>query len=242
MAADVRQRKSVLDREELANIWRSILRADPTALFESESARLEARAGLGDEIAQPGLVGPRYASGGVLFLGKNPGKGGSDISESDRIQYDLLRALRDAPDSELLERFDSLNEILATRVMPSWSLVQKYIQPVFAAAGWSMLNVAYLNLLKWRSEAVNTTLLRASWSAHTRLQYRALRPSFVVVLGRTTFDPFVGFLNKFGDERPTYCAWIKRRRRDTQDPDETALAQIRKISRDLVKHFNGSAA
>jgi hypothetical protein len=89
----------VADRLELAKLWQSILRTDPNRLFGPDTDILMDRPNTGDDLPQPGFVGPLYRPGGVLFLGNNPGNGPSDPNDLDNLEIRHIRALRDLKDA-----------------------------------------------------------------------------------------------------------------------------------------------
>jgi hypothetical protein len=229
-------------RDELAALWQRILRAKPDAIFGASSPCIEDRLDLGDEIPQPGFVGTRYRSGGVLFLGKNPGKGGAQKSEEDRLQFEALHRLRDANPADLRCLFEDLCELLARRVMPTWGIVRNYVNPVLSKVGAGLDDVAYLNLLKWRSEATNAHLFDASWKAHTGEQYSKLNPGFVIALGYSTRYRFETLLGRFGERAPTNMRFLERSRSDAMPPPASTIERIPEITKELAAWLQRGAA
>ena len=102
----------MLDRSELAQLWQSILRTDPDRLFGWDAERLAERPGSGDELPQPGFVGPSYRPGGVLFLGNNPGKGTLPFDALEEQHVRALRNLEAADPDSLSGSFGTLLESL----------------------------------------------------------------------------------------------------------------------------------
>lgn len=229
-------------RDDLAAIWQEILHAKPDTMFGSASHRIEDRHSLGDEIPQPGFVGTRYRSGGVLFLGKNPGKGGALMSQEDALQFEVLHRLRDANLADLRTRFDDLCKLLGRRVMPTWGVVQNYVMPVLSGAGAELDDIAYLNLLKWRSEDTSADLFNASWAAHTGKQYSKLNPGLVIAIGISTRDLLEKLLRKFGERPPANLFFLERSRRDAMAPPASTIARTPEIAKEVAARLRRSAA
>ncbi|QIN82759.1 hypothetical protein GBA63_08940 [Rubrobacter tropicus] len=166
----------MIDRTELSRLWQAILRTDPHRLFGRDAERLAQRPGSGDELPQPGFVGPSYRLGGVLFMGKNPGKGAVPHNALEEAHIRALRNLQSAGPDSLLTSFEALTEDL-TRIMSAWDIVRNYVRPIISRADMDLDSIAYLNLLKWRSDAEPTmSMFRRSWQAHTNDQFHQLRP------------------------------------------------------------------
>jgi hypothetical protein len=172
------------ERTELAELWRKILQTDPETLFHSELGRLQNRS-WGDRIAQPGYVGPNYRPGGVAFVSMNPGGGrGTGLGREDLLQYEALKQLRDCTDAEAAEKFEALTTILQ-QIMPTWTIIQRFVDPILLGSGIAFSLIAYFNLLKWRtSDSSNLKkLYEISWHHHTQEQVRILAPSVVIAIG-----------------------------------------------------------
>jgi hypothetical protein len=170
-------------QEALALLWQRTLRTDPSVLFGPLSARLQTRH-FGDRLAQPGYVGSGYRPGGVLFVSMNPGAGGEGLGREDLQQYAALQALRGCAPAQTLERFQALNALLQG-VMPTWKIFEVYVAPVLGPSGLAFADVAYLNLLKWRTLKSKNLgkLYQLSWLHHTRAQLESLRPRTVIAIG-----------------------------------------------------------
>jgi hypothetical protein len=70
-------------------------------------------------------------------------------------------------------------------VAPTWRFNRILTARVLDALGLRWPQIAYLNLLKWRSKgkASLATLYNWSWEKHTSAQIQALEPGRVIVLG-----------------------------------------------------------
>lgn len=171
-------------RTNAALLWRRILTADPDAIFGAEASRLMNR-NWADPLPQPGYMGQRYLPGGLVFVSMNPGAGPQDgLSVDDQRQYSALQRLRDADEAAALAAFDELTQVLAG-IMPGWKIHQNFVAPVLRAAGLDFSQVAYVNLLKWRTTASSglARLYALSWDHHTREQLDLLAPSRVIAIG-----------------------------------------------------------
>jgi hypothetical protein len=180
----VRDNGRVDTRQAAARLWRGILRTDPGAIFGPEAARLLNRH-WADRLPQPGYIGTRYGPGGLVFVSMNPGAGPHDgFSPEDVRQYRALEGLRDADDAALCPAFDELTTALAD-IMPTWKIHRNFVAPVMAAARVDFSQVAYVNLLKWRTKASSglARLYALSWQHHTREQLALLAPGRVIAIG-----------------------------------------------------------
>jgi hypothetical protein len=171
-------------RESAARLWRRILNADPAALFGREAVRLLNRNGR-DRLPQPGYVGAGYQAGGLVFVSMNPGAGPQNgLSAEDLRQYRALETLRDATDGAASAAFDALTGVLA-EVMVTWNIHRNFVVPVLKAAHTDFRQVAYLNLLKWRTAKSSGLhrLYQLGWDDHTCAQFELLAPGRVIAIG-----------------------------------------------------------
>ena len=102
--------------------------------------------------------------------------------------------MRDARREELLAAFQDLNTTLA-KIMPTWRIYRKLVEPILIGAGKSISQIAYLTLLQWRT--TERTGLRPlydiCWTAHTKEQLQVLKPEMVVVLGKAAAQVYASF-------------------------------------------------
>jgi hypothetical protein len=169
---------------QLALLWRRILRRDPQALFAPHNGRLLRRHD-GDDLAQPGFVGRHYTAGGLVFVSMNPGGGErAGRGPGDRVLYQALRTLRDSTGEGILPAFESLIDLLE-KGMPNGRIFCNFVRPVLEYAGVRFSDVAYLNLLKWRTQSSRglKELYEISWRDHVMEQVSLLEPRLVVAIG-----------------------------------------------------------
>jgi hypothetical protein len=115
----------------------------------------------------------------------NPGGGTQGgLSVDDQRQYSALQCLRDADEARAFGVFDELTRALA-EIMPRWKIHRNFVAPVLNAAGLEFSDVAYVNLLKWRTTTSNglARLYTLSWDHHTREQIELLAPGRVIAIG-----------------------------------------------------------
>jgi hypothetical protein len=182
-----------------------------------------------DRLCQPGLVGRRYARGGILILGLNPAAGGDGMSPGDLIQYERLKALQEASDAELISRFEHLVDHLVS-FMPAWSIIENTgINAILNAHKISFQDVAYLNVCKWRTKtsSLSVCLKNESWHL-TRKQVELLKPARTIVLGTGLWDWFA----RHGMPGARDC-FIPRTRGDLRLAPE-ALPIIDELKRELL--------
>jgi hypothetical protein len=171
-------------RTELAVLWRQILHTNPDKLFEAEVGRLQNRS-WGDQLPQPGYVGPDYEIGGLAFVSMNPGGGrGIGLGAEDLKQYKALERLRDDRESEARENFEALTLILQ-EIMPTWTITQRFVLPILQQSGIAFSAISYFNLLKWRTSNSSKLgkLYDRSWTDHTSEQVSLLSPGVVIAIG-----------------------------------------------------------
>lgn len=116
---------------------------------------------------------------------------------------------------------------LADRIMPSWPIVRNVVTPVLRATSNGFRSIAYLNLVRFRTqtEHVPAALLDRSWPGF-REQVEALRPGFIVVLGKLTYNQFLRGERLFGSFGVPHTK-IQRMKGDVSLPPEARDDLIR---------------
>jgi hypothetical protein len=171
-------------REPSALLWQKILRTNPSRLFSGHGSRLLRRHAF-DCLPQPGYVGSRYRAGGLLFVSMNPGAGSQGGRNPDDLrQYSALQTLRDADGASICAAFDEAMAVLAD-IMPRWKIYRNFVEPLLGGSGMDFSEVAYINLLKWRTSSSDglSPLYQLSWKDHTGAQFDLLAPRRVVAIG-----------------------------------------------------------
>ena len=147
-----------------------------------------------------GYVGRSYRHGqGLLLLGINPGGGGDADryrTTEDEELYPLLADFKNAHSGGVVERFESANSCFA-RVVQRWNLWTIFL-PTLAAAGRSIGDVAYMNVVPYRTRKNNTPPIaarRLAWARIVEPTIRLLAPQAIIALGKKA-DAVVQPLNK----------------------------------------------
>lgn len=178
----------------LALHWRDTLLLDPEKIFGLEAERLLNR-NWGDRVPQPGYVGPDYRPGGLIFVSMNPGGGPMEgLGNEDLRMYEALNRLRNCKTAQATKCFTALAHLLQG-VMPTWKIYKVFVAPVLGYSNNAFTNVAYLNLLKWRTKKSSglNNLYKLSWENHTRQQVELLQPGTVVAIGTDAGKAFRRF-------------------------------------------------
>ena len=204
---------------QVALLWQEILRSDPAAAFSGTVGSAIDRSHGHDRLPQPGFVGSGYKPKGVLILGQNPGNDavGKGEAVADLHQYQILRCLRDAKDTESAESAShALMAALDTTVMPTWRIVQNVVMPLLKKLHLDLKDIAYLNLVKFRT--VNSDfpsrIYDHSWF-QTSMQIELLEPQVIIVLGVRTYKEF-----KLRYKGQVQHFRVQRSIGDTRLPDE----------------------
>jgi hypothetical protein len=213
----------------LAGIWCDILSyADRReSLFGTLTDRLLDRHPE-DRIPHPGFVGSQYTTGGLLFLGMNPGAGGDGRTRDELPHYERLRQLQTAAPQDRVRAFERLMEYDAGWY-PAIRIMRTIVTPIVNGAGLTYESIAYLNVLKWRTAKSSglTQLYRISLKAHTLAQLAELDPGTIAVLGVGVTDCLAalpGFQEKYGQR----CITVPRMRGDYSLPPE-GIAAVNRI-------------
>ncbi|MGO9743949.1 MAG: hypothetical protein ACLPN5_21020 [Roseiarcus sp.] len=176
---------------EIANLWQRIAKLDIGEVFERPDAPIRGRFDF-DRYAQPGYVGRNYVRGGVLLIGQNPGNGSNSMqAEGDNCQELALAKFRTASAEQLSKAMVELMQRLEQGVMPTWSIVRNVVSPLLTALDLRLDQVAYTNLVKFRTSDLKVRLPEVRKSQqHTLLQIGLLEPRLIIRLGKTAFGAF----------------------------------------------------
>ena len=138
----------------------------------------------------PGWVGDDWRQGTVL-IGINPGGGGDNYrrNPTDDQLYDLLRAFRDAEESELASVFSELSAVW--RSIQRTHNIWRVISAVLEATGESEREVSFMNVVPFRTRMDKTPSraeLTAAWHLAAKPQLDALKPKRIICLGKKAWD------------------------------------------------------
>jgi hypothetical protein len=176
----------------------------------------------------PGWVGSKW-KGGTLLVGINPGGGGDEYrrNPTDDLLYSLLRAFRDAASAaEQRARFEALSKewIAIERSHRIWRI----IGPILDATGETESEVAFMNILPFRTRMDKPAPIRAieaAWARSAHAQVKALAPRRIIALGKKAWNTF----NRFELPATSELILFKRGIGDSYIPAESqaVLAQLR---------------
>jgi hypothetical protein len=204
---------------QVALLWQEILRSDHPDMFANAQNDAIDRAHGHDRLPQPGFVGRRYQPGGILLIAQNPGNDpfGKGEGTLDLTQYTPLRRLRDAKNRR--ETIHASQHLMATleSIMKKWNIIRVVARPLLHALDLDLDDVAYLNLVKFRTRNSNigSNLYDKSWPS-TSQQITLLDPFDIIALGAKTHKQFT---RRYTGNATTHPR-IPRGRGDTYLPEE----------------------
>ena len=164
----------------------------------------------GENVPQPGYIGPRYRKSRVLLVGQNPAVDLSpaipkSLTESDRIYTAALRILRDEP---TVQRYKELSAVLRTFI-PKWPIHGNYFP--LDESGLSLEDIGYFNIVRCRTSsnaAPNDCLATKCIGAHFVRWLELLAPKVVVFVGKWAWRKGSSAVSAKGIP----CAFMNRQR------------------------------
>ncbi|MBX7134183.1 MAG: hypothetical protein K1X67_16040 [Fimbriimonadaceae bacterium] len=136
-----------------------------------------------------GFVGTRYTPGeGIVLLAINPGGGGDAYTErtaEDRVFFPLLERFKAARGHAVPSAFEAVNQAFAP-IVRGWNL-WRILGPTLEAAGLTLEEVAYMNLVPYRTRGDKMPPVAAQQAAWTRIiqpTLGVLEPRAIVTLGK----------------------------------------------------------
>jgi len=180
-----------------------------------------------------GYIGVNYQQGsGLLLLAINPGGGGDAYTKripDDEIFYPLLMEFKQAGDAEVLPSFERINNSFAS-IVQRWNL-WRILKPTLEAANKSINDVAYMNIVPYRTRGdilPPVAARKEAWRCIIEPTIQLLNPNAVVTLGKKAGSVVEKL---YSGERHLYCvprtigdSWVS----------EDALAVHRKMQKDLA--------
>jgi hypothetical protein len=172
------------ERAELSMLWQEISNRKSVEVL-GDGAQMLRNSNPGDNLPQPGFVGAKYRSGSVLFIAMNPG--GKGLSAETAQVHQVIEQLQCASAGSLLDAFEALNGVHRI-VVPNWKIFVNFVRPILDCTGLTIDDIAYINLLKWRTRSgvkprEFQRLYESSWQAYTQRQVAKLIPGAVVAIG-----------------------------------------------------------
>jgi hypothetical protein len=136
-----------------------------------------------------GYVGKKYAPDeGVLLLAINPGGGGDSYTSrtpEDEDFYPLLEGLKAASPADVSGAFEKVN-VAFVPIVKRWNL-WRILEPTLDAAGRSIDQVAYMNVVPYRTRGDKMPPAAArimAWRKLVEPTIELLRPEAIITLGK----------------------------------------------------------
>ena len=196
------------NRREIAECWQDHVRISRKEIFGSADEECTPKH-LSDDAATmfAGYIGADYRPGvGLLLLAINPGGGGDAYkyrTAEDHVFIPLLTNLKQARPSELLESFESVNTAFMHIVM-GWK-IWTILEPTLDAAGVAIGDVAYMNIVPYRTRGNKMPPAAArerAWKKIVEPSLDFLAPRAIVAMGKKAGD----VMNRwYAGDRPVYC-------------------------------------
>ena len=147
----------------------------------------------GENVPQPGYIGPHYKTSRVLLIGRNPGTT-KTLQAQDRQYTAALRALRDDPTPE---RYKKLTSILKDFI-PQWQ-IHKYFP--LEDSGLALEDVAYCNIVRCRTtgdSGPGELLAQQCIHEHFKRWLTLLAPKIVVFVNKAAWSHGYSFVEAKG--------------------------------------------
>ncbi len=154
-----------------------------------------------------GYVGERYEPGrGLLLLAINPGGGGDKYTKrtpEDEVFFPLLIDFKSTKGAGVQKAFERVNESFVP-IVKRWNL-WGILEPTLEAAGKTIEDVAYMNVVPYRTRGDRmppTAARKAAWNLIVEPTLAILKPWAVVTLGKKAGE----VVDKlYTSERHLYC-------------------------------------
>jgi hypothetical protein len=177
-------------RNSLAQHFYVLVRVPREAIFREVEAQCRP-INLPDDASTmfAGYVGKEYTpSKGVLLLAINPGGGGDSYTErtpEDEDFYPLLKRFKAVKPAEVSDAFEQIN-LAFVPIVKRWNL-WRILEPTLAAAGKSIDQVAYMNVVPYRTRGDKmppAAVRRAAWRELIEPTIELLHPRAIITLGK----------------------------------------------------------
>ena len=219
----------IASREAIAEFLHRCVRIEREAIFGPDDAEKWLPKYLNEDASTmfAGYVGPRYVPGkGIVLIAINPGGGGDSYSRrtpEDERFYPLLHKFKTADRSNAQKAFEDINDRFKEMVQ-RWN-IWRIIEPTLDAAGLSLEQVAYVNLVPYRTRGDKMPPVSARKSAFERIvepMFEILDPKAIVALGKKA-----GTIQQLW-QAPVYCVQRTIGDRWVHDNARSVLDEIRR--------------
>ena len=195
-------------REKLSHLWWDCVHVSRRDIFGVADSNYTPKHLLADAATMfAGYVGTNYEPGvGIVLLAVNPGGGGDAYrtrTPEDEVFAPLLAEFKAADHPGVMESFE---RIMATfpRMVEGWNL-QRILRPTLEAAGVTIEEVAFMNVVPYRTRNDRLPPVAAARTAWQRIVdpcLRILAPRAVVAMGKKAGN----LVDKLHSGRePVYC-------------------------------------
>lgn len=183
-------------RQAIADLWRQSAQTTRTDIFgAADSLRpvyaVQSALDQQIDVAAVGMVGQRYAAGGVVLLSVNPAGGSahSTTNAASDEMYEAFRGMRSASSGVEATAFLDRVERAVTASMPYWRITTQYVAAILDALGKGVQDIAYLYLVPFRTAAdagskMPPAYCKAGYRLHLEPQLDLLQPALIVCVDR----------------------------------------------------------
>ena len=179
-----------MTRSELARHFHALTAISREEIFGAKDAMVRPLHLTDDAFTMfPGYVGANFTPGrGLLLLAINPGGGGDSyvkrIPEDEEL-YPILASFKRASPGQAELHFERMNTSFH-RAVQGWNL-WRILRPTLDAAGLGLHEVAYMNVVPYRTRGDKMPPIdarRTAWSRIVSPSIDALKPTAIVTLGK----------------------------------------------------------
>ena len=178
------------NRREIAERWHDNVGISRKEIFGSADEKCMPKH-LRDDAATmfAGYVGTDYRPGsGLLLLAINPGGGGyayESRTAEDHKFLPLLMEFKQAEPSELMESFERVN-VAFMRIVRGWN-IWTILDPTLKAAGVAIEDVAYMNIVPYRTRGnvmPPAATRKRAWARIVQPSVDLLAPRAIIAMGK----------------------------------------------------------
>jgi hypothetical protein len=195
-------------RESQARHFHALVQIERQEIFGPRSADYEP-ANLPHDASTmfAGYVGRHFRPrSGLLFLGINPGGGGDAYTartQDDELLYPLLIDFKQSTGRDVPDLYERINDAFA-QVVRRWNL-WRILEPTLSAAGAQLSEVAYMNVVPYRTRGDKrppAAATRKAWELVVDPTMKVLGPRALITLGKNAGTVVSGLC---GTSVPHYC-------------------------------------
>ena len=196
------------NRGEIAECWQRHVGISRKELFGAADEKCTPKHLLHDAATMfAGYVGADYRSGsGLLLLAINPGGGGDAYERrtaEDQVFIPLLMKFKEAGPTEIVESFERVNTVFM-RIVRGWK-IWTILEPTLDAAGVALEDVAYMNIVPYRTRGNKTppaAVRERAWKRIVEPSLDLLAPRAIVAIGKKAGNVMGRW---YAGDRPVYC-------------------------------------